>query len=137
MTKIVFKNMLLAVGCLIANMAFCACSSCSDTVDDLDLGGNDIEEGIQNGQETAASQIDLDSMVQYCQRDTFKIYGKLYRPKNITGRIPAVILSHSSSLTHAAMKSYAINIAKKVLPPIASTSVEAVVPVRVQEARIV
>ena len=113
MTKIVFKNMLLAVGCLIANMAFCACSSSSDTDEDLDLGGNDIEEGIQNGQETAASQIDLDSMVQYCQRDTFKIYGKLYRPKNITGRIPAVILSHSSSLTHAAMKSYAINIAKK------------------------
>ena len=42
MTKIVFKNMLLAVGCLIANMAFCACSSSSDTDDDLDLGGNDI-----------------------------------------------------------------------------------------------
>lgn len=49
----------------------------------------------------------------YCNRDGYKIYGKMYRKVSEGSKAPCVILSHSSSLTHAAMVGYAESIAEK------------------------
>ncbi|MGM9735713.1 MAG: alpha/beta hydrolase family protein [Candidatus Cryptobacteroides sp.] len=49
----------------------------------------------------------------WCGPEGSRIYGKIYKPENCQGRIPAVILSHSSSLTHEAMAGYAESIAGK------------------------
>ena len=45
-----------------------------------------------------------------CERNGLNIYGVMYRP-DTQGRLPAVVLSHSSSLTHAAMAGYAEKLA--------------------------
>ena len=47
----------------------------------------------------------------YAYRDTFCIYGKMFRPES-QERLPVVICSHSSSLTHEAMKGYAEKLAE-------------------------
>ena len=49
----------------------------------------------------------------YSSRDSLNIYGKLYTPNDIDGKIPAVILSHSANLNADSMKSYAIGFAKR------------------------
>lgn len=41
----------------------------------------------------------------YCYNGSQKIYGKMVRPAS-SSRLPCVILSHSSSMTHESMKSY-------------------------------
>lgn len=54
----------------------------------------------------------VDSVELWCQRDSNRIYGLMYY-NPVTSKVqPAVILSHSSSLTHEAMKGYAAAIAK-------------------------
>ena len=45
-----------------------------------------------------------------CERNGLNIYGVMYRA-DTQGRLPAVVLSHSSSLTHAAMAGYAEKLA--------------------------
>ena len=45
-----------------------------------------------------------------CNRDGMNIYGVMYRPEG-AGKVPVVILSHSSSLTHTAMAGYAERLA--------------------------
>ena len=47
----------------------------------------------------------------YAYRDTLRIYGKMFRPEG-QEMLPAVVCSHSSSLTHEAMKGYAEKLAK-------------------------
>lgn len=47
----------------------------------------------------------------YAYRDTLRIYGKMFRPEGQQG-LPAVVCSHSSSLTHEAMKGYAEKLAE-------------------------
>lgn len=47
----------------------------------------------------------------WCGAEGSRIYGKMYLPENNTDHLPAVILSHSSSLTHAAMAGYADSLA--------------------------
>lgn len=47
----------------------------------------------------------------YAYRDTLRIYGKMFRPE-CPGKLPAVVCSHSSSLTHEAMKGYAEKLAE-------------------------
>lgn len=54
----------------------------------------------------------VDSVELWCQRDSNRIYGLLYYNPAASKIQPAVILSHSSSLTHEAMKGYAAAIAK-------------------------
>ena len=43
----------------------------------------------------------------WCGSEGSRIYGQMYLPGNHSGKLPTVILSHSSSLTHAAMAGYA------------------------------
>ena len=47
----------------------------------------------------------------WCGSEGSRIYGQMYLPENHSGKLPAVILSHSSSLTHAAMAGYADSLA--------------------------
>lgn len=54
----------------------------------------------------------VDSVELWCQRDSNRIYGLMYYNPVASKVQPAVILSHSSSLTHEAMKGYAAAIAK-------------------------
>ena len=43
----------------------------------------------------------------HCKSGDIDIYGQLYTPDGKEGRLPVIVLSHSSSLTHAAMAPYA------------------------------
>lgn len=52
---------------------------------------------------TAASGIITQELI--CYNGSQKIYGKMVRPAS-SSRLPCVILSHSSSMTHESMKSY-------------------------------
>ena len=54
----------------------------------------------------------VDSVELWSQRDTNRIYGVMYYNSVTSKKQPAVILSHSSSLTHEAMRGYASAIAK-------------------------
>ena len=54
----------------------------------------------------------VDSVELWSQRDTNRIYGVIYYNPVTSKKQPAVILSHSSSLTHEAMRGYASAIAK-------------------------
>ena len=54
----------------------------------------------------------VDSVVLWSERDGNRIYGMMYYDTNKSKKQPAVILSHSSSLTHEAMMGYASAIAK-------------------------
>ena len=54
----------------------------------------------------------VDSVELWSQRDTNRIYGVMYYNPVTSKKQPAVILSHSSSLTHEAMMGYASTIAK-------------------------
>lgn len=68
-------------------------------------------ENIGDEAESTTETCAVDSLELWSRRDTYRIYGVMYRavsPK----RMPAVILSHSSSLTHAAMADYARKIAE-------------------------
>ena len=47
----------------------------------------------------------------WCGSEGSRIYGQMYLPENHSGKLPTVILSHSSSLTHAAMAGYADSLA--------------------------
>ena len=55
----------------------------------------------------------LDSTELWCERDGQRIYGRLYTKCAEGERVPAVILAHSSSLTHAAMSGYARQLAER------------------------
>ena len=54
-----------------------------------------------------------DSEELYCLNGGKRIYGLMFRPRTSDTRMPAVILSHSYSLTHTAMESYARAIAEQ------------------------
>lgn len=58
-------------------------------------------------------EVVLTSEVFYGHKDGLNIYCVSYRPENAHGELPTVILSHSNSLTHAAMDGYAQAIALK------------------------
>ena len=54
----------------------------------------------------------VDSVELWSQRDTNRIFGVMYYNPVTSKKQPAVILAHSSSLTHEAMRGYASAIAK-------------------------
>ena len=57
---------------------------------------------------------EIDSLEVWCTgHEGLKIYGKLFFPKGNDKALPAVILSHSHSLTHEAMRGYARLIAEQ------------------------
>lgn len=49
----------------------------------------------------------------YSSREELKIYGKLYTPKEVEGKLPAVILSHSANLNADSMNLYAAAFAER------------------------
>ena len=54
----------------------------------------------------------VDSAEVWSERDGNRIFGMMYYNSASSKKQPAVILSHSSSLTHEAMSGYALAIAK-------------------------
>ncbi len=93
-------------GLLAMAMGFAACSSDEDeTLPPEDNGAGDVVDSI-------VSDCVVDSIELWSSRDGNKIYGMMYHYAGGSQQVPAVILSHSSSLTHAAMSGYALAIAK-------------------------
>ena len=90
-------------------MGLAACSS-----DDNDMPAppeNNENTGDADSTQTEVEWI-VDSVELWSQRDANKIYGLMYYNPVTSKKQPAVILSHSSSLTHEAMMGYASAIAK-------------------------
>lgn len=109
MKKILFQwvesktSWLLLVTCL---PFLCNCSDSPQLLEDAE-----VEDSIHI--QPPVTEAKLDSVEFHCQRDNLKIYGKLYKKVAEGQCAPAVILSHSSSLTHEAMKSYARKLAER------------------------
>ena len=74
--------------------------------------GDNNESMLPPDDNTGEAVTELDSAEVWCSRDGLRIYGKLYRPKGNADALPAVILAHSHSLTHLAMRRYARQIAE-------------------------
>ncbi|MDY2975060.1 MAG: alpha/beta hydrolase, partial [Alloprevotella sp.] len=74
--------------------------------------GDNNETMLPPDDNTGEAVTELDSAEVWCSRDGLRIYGKLYRPKGNADALPAVILAHSHSLTHLAMRRYARQIAE-------------------------
>lgn len=88
--------------------------SCSTNDDNTMLPETGPEQPEQpNDPELPADSCVIDSTVVYSQRDGKKIYGVMYFNAISSKSKPAVILSHSSSLTHEAMAGYAKMLAEK------------------------
>ena len=109
------KVLSLAIACTLL-LAFAGCSPSSETEipsDAEEPSGSETEipsdPGADNPPETEepsdAETLTYTVEEKYCTRGELNIYGKLYIPEG-EGEKPAVILSHSSSLTHASMQSY-------------------------------
>ena len=107
MNKLFTHIMPLAL--MAAVMALCLGSCSSDDNDDSGIvPPTDEEEEVKDSTATVAV---LDSAELYCTKGEQKIYGYIYKKVKAGEKAPAVILSHSSSLTHEAMKNYARAIA--------------------------
>ena len=90
-------------------MGLAACSS-----DDNDMPAppeNNENTGDADSSQTEVEWV-VDSVELWSQRDANRIYGMMYYNPVSSKKQPAVILSHSSSLTHEAMSGYAYAIAK-------------------------
>ncbi|MDD5894869.1 MAG: alpha/beta hydrolase [Prevotellaceae bacterium] len=103
------KTVVLLMGFMAVATCFAACSS-----DDNEV--TTPPESIEN-EETADSilagtELVVDSAEVWSERDGNKIFGMMYYNSASSKKQPAVILSHSSSLTHKAMSGYAKEIAK-------------------------
>lgn len=103
------KTVVLLMGFMAVATCFAACSS-----DDNEV--TTPPESIEN-EETADSilagtELVVDSAEVWSERDGNKIFGMMYYNSASSKKQPAVILSHSSSLTHEAMSGYAKEIAK-------------------------
>ena len=100
-----FTRFLLA-GFVAIAMSCAACSSDEDeTLPTEDNGSGEQVDSTLSG-------CAVDSVELWSSRVGNQIYGKMYRYAGGTQKLPAVILSHSSSLTHEAMVGYAQAIAK-------------------------
>ena len=90
-------------------MGLTACSSDDNgvTTPPENTENSDVEDSTETEVEWAVDSVEL-----WSQRDANKIYGMMYYNPVTSKKQPAVILSHSSSLTHEAMSGYANEIAK-------------------------
>ena len=103
------KTVIVLMGFIAVAMCFAACSSDDDN-------GSTPPENTEN-EETADSvqtgmELVVDSAEVLSERDGNRIFGMMYYNSTASEKQPVVILSHSSSLTHEAMKGYASAIAK-------------------------
>ncbi len=98
----------LAVCLLAAPMAACS----DDEENDPVLPGDGQPETPADSLDDAGEAV-LDSTEFCCYKGDSRIYGLLYKKVAAGRRAPAVVLSHSSSLTHAAMQGYAKALAEK------------------------
>ena len=94
------------------------CFSCSDDGEASDVlpSTPPAETGSSEGQQGTGEPAlqEIDSLEVGCTgHEGLKIYGKLFFPKGNDKALPAVILSHSHSLTHEAMRGYARLIAEQ------------------------
>ena len=97
------------MGLIAAAMCFAACSSDDDngTTPPEITEEEETTDSIQTG-----TEIVVDSAEVWSERDGNRIFGMMYYNSASSRKQPAVILSHSSSLTHEAMSGYALAIAK-------------------------
>ena len=102
------KNVIVLMGFIAAVMCFAACSS-------DDNNGSMPPENTENEETTDSVQVGtelvVDSAEVWSERDGNRIFGMMYYNSASSKKQPAVILSHSSSLTHEAMSGYALAIA--------------------------
>ena len=103
------KTVIVLMGFIAASMGAAACSSADDngTIPPEDAGSAGILDSVQTG-----TELTVDSVEVWSERDGNRIFGMMYYNSTASEKQPAVILSHSSSLTHEAMKGYASAIAK-------------------------
>ena len=103
------KTVIVLIGFIAASMGVAACSSDDDngTIPPENAGNEEIIDSVQTG-----TELTVDSVEVWSERDGNRIFGMMYYNSTVSEKQPAVILSHSSSLTHEAMKGYASAIAK-------------------------
>ena len=103
------KTVIVLMGFIAVVMCFAACSSDDDngTTPPEITEEEETTDSIQTG-----TEIVVDSAEVWSERDGNRIFGMMYHNPATTKKQPAVILSHSSSLTHEAMSGYAKEIAK-------------------------
>ena len=103
------KTVIVLMGFIAASMGVAACSSDDDngTIPPENAGNEEIIDSVQTG-----TELTVDSVEVWSERDGNRIFGMMDYNSTASEKQPAVILSHSSSLTHEAMKGYASAIAK-------------------------
>ena len=103
------KTAIELMSLIAAAMCFAACSSDDDngTTPPEITEEEETTDSIQTG-----TEIVVDSAEVWSERDGNRIFGMMYYNSASSKKQPAVILSHSSSLTHEAMSGYALAIAK-------------------------
>ena len=99
----------LAVALTVAPMA----TGCSDDEDSILPPADDDAASDTTATPEQPAEAVLDSTELWCMNGNQRIYGLLYTKARPGERVPAVILSHSYSLSHAAMRSYARSLAEK------------------------
>ena len=100
------KTVIVLMGFIAVAMCFAACSS-DDNNGSMPPENEETTDSVQTGTELV-----VDSAEVWSERDGNRIFGMMYYNSTASEKQPAVILSHSSSLTHEAMKGYASAIAK-------------------------
>ena len=101
----------LAVALTIAPMA----TGCSDDEDSILPPADDDAVTDTTAIPEQPAEAVLDSTELWCMNGNQRIYGLLYTKARPGERVPAVILSHSYSLSHAAMRGYARSLAEKCM----------------------
>lgn len=99
----------LAVALTVAPMA----TGCSDDEDSILPPADDDAVTDTTAISEQPAEAVLDSTELWCMNGNQRIYGLLYTKARPGERVPAVILSHSYSLSHAAMRGYARSLAEK------------------------
>ena len=100
------KTVIVLMGFIAVAMCFAACSSDDDN-GSMPPENEETTDSVQTGTELV-----VDSAEVWSERDGNRIFGMMYYNSASSKKQPAVILSHSSSLTHEAMSGYALAIAK-------------------------
>ena len=100
------KTVIVLMGFIAVAMGFAACSS-DDNNGSMPPENEETTDSVQTGTELV-----VDSAEVWSERDGNRIFGMMYYNSASSKKQPAVILSHSSSLTHEAMSGYALAIAK-------------------------
>ena len=101
------KTVIVLMGFIAVAMGFAACSSDDDNGTTVPENGEETVDSVQTG-----TDLVVDSAEVLSERDGNRIFGMMYYNSASSNKQPAVIRSHSSSLTHEAMSGYALAIAK-------------------------